>query len=141
MVARSSPELAALAREREQHGLLADACGALEKLRETGAASLFWGDRSETAGEDQVRRARGRATALPKHIGGIEDRRQALVDQISPPRDHQSQHALGGEDAGDLPPDPHAASVHHGGAAAKLENDRSILALVFARRRVLSRPS
>ena len=84
-------ELAALAREREQHGLLADACGALEKLRETGAASLFWGDRSETAGEDQVRRARGRATAFQKHIGGIEDRRRALVDQI---RHHEFEAGL-----------------------------------------------
>ncbi len=75
-------ELAGLAREREQHGLLADACGALEKLRETGAAELFWGDRGEAAGEDQVRRARGRATAFQKQIGGIEDRRRALVEQI-----------------------------------------------------------
>ena len=75
-------ELAALAKEREQHGLLADACGALEKLREKGAASLFWGDRGEAAGVDQVRRARELATAFQKHIGGIEDRRRALVEQI-----------------------------------------------------------
>src|SRR5918994_1568812 len=76
-------ELAALAKEREQHGLLADACGALEKRRETGAASLFWGDRSEAAGMDQVRRARELATAFQKHIGGIEDRRQVLVEEIT----------------------------------------------------------
>jgi len=75
-------ELAPLAKEREQHELLADACGALEKLRETGAAGLFWGDRGEAAGEDQVRRARGLATAFRKHIGGIEDRRRALIDEI-----------------------------------------------------------
>jgi outer membrane biosynthesis protein TonB len=75
-------ELAALAKEREQHGLLADACGALEKLRETGAAGLFWGDRGEAAGEEHIRRARGRATAFQRHIGGIEDRRRALVEQI-----------------------------------------------------------
>ena len=49
------------------------------------------------------------------------------LQEISPPRDHQSQHALGGEDAGDLPPDPHAASSHHGGAAAKLEIHPSLL--------------
>jgi hypothetical protein len=75
-------ELAGLAKEREQHGLLADACGALEKLRETGGAGLFWGDRDAAAGEDQVRRARGRATAFQQHVGGIEDRRRALVEQI-----------------------------------------------------------
>ena len=75
-------ELAALAKDREQHGLLADACGALEKLRETGAAALFWGDRGEAAGDDQLRRARGLATAFQKHISGIEDRRRALIDEI-----------------------------------------------------------
>lgn len=75
-------ELAALAKERAQHDLLADACGALEKLRETGAAGLFWGDSGAAAGEDQVRRARGRATAFQKRIGGIEDRRRALIDEI-----------------------------------------------------------
>ena len=36
-------KLATLAPEREQHDLVADACGALEKLRETGGAGLFWG--------------------------------------------------------------------------------------------------
>ena len=54
-------ELAGLSKEREQHGLLSDACGALEKLRETGGAGMFWGEREAGAAEDQVLRARGRA--------------------------------------------------------------------------------
>jgi outer membrane biosynthesis protein TonB len=84
-------ELAALAREREQHGLLADACGALEKLRETGGAGLFWGDRDKAASDEQVRRASGRVAAFQKHIGGIEDRRQALIEQI---RQHEFEAGL-----------------------------------------------
>ena len=79
-------ELAALATEREQHGFLQQACGALEKLREAGGAELFWGDRSAPACDDQVRRARGRAESFQKRIGAIEDRRQALVGRI---REHE----------------------------------------------------
>ena len=75
-------ELTALSTERRQHQLLKDACGALEQLRETGGAELFWGDRGSATGEDQLRRARGRADAFQKRVGGIEDRRQTLVDQI-----------------------------------------------------------
>ena len=75
-------ELASLAREREQHTLLDAACGALEKLRETGGAGLFWGEREAAAAEDQLRHARARAKTFQKHVGGIEDRRRALVEQI-----------------------------------------------------------
>src|SRR5262245_44954548 len=66
-------ELAALATEREQHRLLADACGALDRLHDTGGASLFWGDRSAAASDEQLRRARGRAEAFQKRVGGIEE--------------------------------------------------------------------
>jgi hypothetical protein len=84
-------QLAALATEREQHGLLADACQALEKLRETGGAGLFWGDRSPAACDDQVRRARGRAEAFRQQVGAIEDRRQELVERI---RQHEFETGL-----------------------------------------------
>ncbi len=83
-------EMASLAREREQHALLADACGALEKLGETGGAGLFWGER-EAAAADQLRRARDRAESFQKRIGGIEARRRALVEQI---REHEFQAGL-----------------------------------------------
>jgi hypothetical protein len=75
-------ELEALTAERRQHGLLSDACGALEELRETGGAELFWGDRAAAAGEEHVRRARGRVDVFQKRVSGIEDRRQALVGGI-----------------------------------------------------------
>src|SRR5262245_7222992 len=84
-------ELASLAREREQHGLLADACGALEKLRDTGRGGLSWGGRGTTAAEEQLRLARGRAEAFHKRIGAIEDRRRGLIENI---REHEFQAGL-----------------------------------------------
>jgi hypothetical protein len=75
-------ELAAIAGEREQHGHLLAALGALDKLRETGGAGLFWADGGKAAGEDQLRRARAGADAFQSRVRGIEDRRGALVDQI-----------------------------------------------------------
>src|SRR5688572_32665394 len=75
-------ELEGLSAERRQHGLLSDACGALEKLRETGGAELFWGDRASAAGEEHVRPARGRVDVFQKRVSGIEDRRQALVGGV-----------------------------------------------------------
>jgi hypothetical protein len=75
-------ELEALTTERRQHGLLNDACGALEELRETGGAELFWGDRAVGACDDHIRRARRHVDAFQKRVSGIEDRRQALVEEI-----------------------------------------------------------
>src|SRR5688500_7588981 len=75
-------ELAALAKQREQHGLVSDACDALEKLRATGGAGLFWEERDESAADDQLRRARGRADGFRQHVGGIEDRRRSLIERI-----------------------------------------------------------
>ena len=40
-------ELDALAVQREQHMLLEQACGSLEKLSELGVQNLFWGDGHE----------------------------------------------------------------------------------------------
>jgi hypothetical protein len=75
-------ELETLSTERRQHRLLNDACGALEELRETGGAELFWGERAAGAGEDHIRRARGRVEVFQKRVSGIEDRRHALVEDI-----------------------------------------------------------
>jgi hypothetical protein len=76
-------ELEALTAERRLHGLLNDACGALEELRATGGAELFWGDRAATSGEEHMRRARDRVEVFQKRVSGIEDRRQALAEEIS----------------------------------------------------------
>ena len=76
-------ELEGLSAERRQHRLLSDACGALDELRETGGAELFWGDRAAAAGEEHMRRARGRVEAFGKRVSVIEDRRQVLVEEIT----------------------------------------------------------
>src|SRR5688572_156809 len=81
-------ELAALAKQREQHGLVSDACEALEKLRAAGGAGLFWGERDGSAADEQLRRARDRSNAFGKHFGGIEDRRRSLIERI---REHEFQ--------------------------------------------------
>jgi hypothetical protein len=68
-----------LATQRRQHQLLQDACAALDELAQIGGAELFWGAGS---GDDQLRRVRGRVDAFEKRIGEIEDRRQAMLEEI-----------------------------------------------------------
>ncbi len=76
-------ELAALATEGRQHGLLNDACLALEELRAIGGADLFWGDpAAATAGEQRIREARGRVEAFQKRLGEIEDAREGLLEAV-----------------------------------------------------------
>src|SRR5262245_27353424 len=76
-------ELEDLATDRRQHRLLHDACGALEELRELGGAALFWGERaSAAAGEDHVRRVRSLVEGFEKRVGEIEERREAVLDEI-----------------------------------------------------------
>ena len=65
-----------------------DACDALEKLRATGGAGLFWGERDASAADEQLRRARDRSSVFGKHVGGIEDRRRSLIERI---REHEFQ--------------------------------------------------
>ncbi len=76
-------ELGARAGERQQHRLLHEVYGALDKLGELGAARLFWGDRA-VDGEvaEHMRLVRGRLDAFEKGLGEIEARREALVDEI-----------------------------------------------------------
>jgi len=73
-------ELDGLASERKQHRLLHDACSALEALGELGGAGLFWSEPATS--RDQLRRARGRVDAFEKRLAEIEERREALLDEI-----------------------------------------------------------
>jgi len=76
-------ELDGLSGEKQQHRLLDDVCGALEKLGTLGGAELFWAGCA--SGEDaghQLRRVRGRVDAFQKRLGEIEDRREALLQEI-----------------------------------------------------------
>ena len=76
-------ELDALSGERKQHEALQEACAALDKLGELGGARLFWGDRApDLEGPDHIRLARGRIEAFQKRLSEIEERRDALLDEI-----------------------------------------------------------
>jgi hypothetical protein len=76
-------KLADLSTERQRHALLAEACGALEKLSELDGAGLFWGERSgHAAGDAHVQAVRGRIDAFQRHLAEIESRRQAVVERI-----------------------------------------------------------
>ena len=77
-------ELQALEPERRQHRLLLDVCGALEELGETSGAELFWGDtRAAAAGVDHLRRVRDRLQVFDRRLTGIEDRRRAVIEEMS----------------------------------------------------------
>ena len=76
-------QLEGMSDERKRYRLLGDACGALEELSAQGFASLFWGDRgADGAADECVRLARGRVDVFQKRVGEIEDRRQAIFDEI-----------------------------------------------------------
>ena len=81
-------ELEGLATERKQHRLLHDVCGALEELSEIGGAELFWSDRSAAGtSEDHIRRVRSRVDFFQKRVSEIEDRRQAVLEEIERQQD------------------------------------------------------
>lgn len=76
-------QLEELSTERQQYQLLQDACVALEKLGDMGAAELFWGE--QVAGgrsEEYLRRVRTRVAGFQERWGEIEARRQAAIGQI-----------------------------------------------------------
>lgn len=82
-------ELESMATERQQHQLLQDACGSLEKLGEIGGAGLFWGDDIAAGTRDErIRRARSRVDAFQKRVGEIEDRRRALLEELERHQEH-----------------------------------------------------
>jgi hypothetical protein len=81
-------ELDELAMQRQQHEVLEQTCGALEKLAELGADNLFWGD-----GHDPSRvalhldRVRQRVAGFRERVAEIENRRQAVADEIAAGRE------------------------------------------------------
>jgi len=74
-------ELESLAKDREQHRLLGDVCGALEELGRLGAAGSFWGDRIHD-GDAHLRAVRGRVEAFQTRLAEIEGRRQEISRAI-----------------------------------------------------------
>ena len=82
-------ELEDLATERRQHRLLHDVCSALGELSEIGGAGLFWGDRTGPGtSEDHIRRVRSRVDVFEKRVSEIEDRRQAVLEELDQQEDH-----------------------------------------------------
>jgi len=79
-------ELEGLATERKQHRLLHNVCGALEELSEIGGAGLFWNDRTATS-EDHIRRVRSRVDAFQKRVSEVENRREAVLEEIEQQQD------------------------------------------------------
>jgi len=77
-------EVESLAPKREHHELLEQACGSLERLSELGAASLFWGERMESARvAEQLKDVRGRVSAFQAQLGELDTRRQAIRTKIA----------------------------------------------------------
>ena len=76
-------EFEGLSAERHHYRLLEEVCGALTELSDLGAARLFWGDQaSGSATDEQLRAVRGRVSAFEKRVCEIEERRQAVFDEI-----------------------------------------------------------
>jgi outer membrane biosynthesis protein TonB len=77
-------ELDAIAVQREQHLLLEQTCGSLEKLAELGGQNLFWGDGHEPSRvEVHLDRVRQRVAGFRERVAEIESRQQAIVEQIA----------------------------------------------------------
>lgn len=76
-------EMDALSTERQKYQLLGEVCVRLEELSDLGAAGLFWGERAVNGEiQDQLRLARGRVDSFQKTLDEIEERRQAVVEEI-----------------------------------------------------------
>lgn len=81
-------ELQELELEGEQYALVHQACGALEKLAEEGAAGLFWDGRDGAeSGEKHLRVVRGRVDEFQKRQAGIERKRQEVMGQLGTVQD------------------------------------------------------
>lgn len=82
-------ELEDLATERQQYGLLLDACNALDKLDKIGGAALFWGESADRgASANYVRGVRARVARFDERVSEIEGRRAAVIDRITQQESH-----------------------------------------------------
>ena len=82
-------EVESLAPQREHHELLERAYGSLEKLDQLGAASLFWGERTEPEQvAEQLREVRGRVNAFQAQLDKLDEQRQVILDGIGREEDN-----------------------------------------------------
>jgi outer membrane biosynthesis protein TonB len=71
--------------------LLRDACDALKELSRLGGAGLFWDDSAMAATSDaRIHRARDRIEVFQQRIDAIEDRRRALLVELTQQQDRVS---------------------------------------------------
>ena len=76
-------ELSELLPKREQFELVQNVCDSLERLRALGVSSMFWGDKADEEEADRhIDEVRGRLSGFSEQVKVIEDRRQALLDDI-----------------------------------------------------------
>jgi outer membrane biosynthesis protein TonB len=89
-------ELSELRPKREQYELVQNVCDSLERLRTLGVASMFWGEHANEREADQhLSEARERLGAFTKQVQVIEEKRQALIDDIK--QGHDVLHLLEGD--------------------------------------------
>jgi len=76
-------ELMDLLPKREQAELVQNVCDSLERLRALGVSSMFWGEKADDReAERHVDEVRGRLGRFTEQIKVVEDKRQALLDDI-----------------------------------------------------------
>jgi TolA-binding protein len=81
-------ELDGLSGQRQQFQLLGDACDALNKLGEMGAAPLFWGEQLNGFDPDQrLRQVSQSVAAFRENLAAIEQARERLLTDIDSQQD------------------------------------------------------
>jgi len=89
-------ELMELLPKREQFELVQNVCDSLDRLRALGVSSMFWGDKADEREADRhVDEVRGRLNGFSDQVKVIEDKRQALLDDIK--QGYQVLHLLEGD--------------------------------------------
>jgi hypothetical protein len=89
-------ELLDLLPKREQFELVQNVCDSLERLRALGVSSMFWGEKADDREADRhIDEVRGRLGQFTEQIKVIEDKRQALLDDIK--QGYQVLHLLEGD--------------------------------------------
>lgn len=80
-------ELDDLAAHRGRFDALAKASDALRELEASGGAALFWSGTTVAHPEDHLRVVRSRIDEFEKQLALVEERRQALLDEIEQQQD------------------------------------------------------
>jgi outer membrane biosynthesis protein TonB len=81
-------ELSKLLPQREQFELVQNVCDSLERLRALGVSSMFWGEHADASQADRhLGEVRGRLDVFSEQFKVVEQKRQALLDDIKQGQD------------------------------------------------------